>query len=127
MKSKVWFYLCIFQAIIMGLVFTMLLPSFTNKDLQQVDLVEYLSQFDEKNNYLPDTGYIPDAKTAVAVGSAILDELVGNGYSPINSTAIEYDEQNRLWLIKKSYFPHHGGFVIVEQDSGKIVKALLTK
>jgi hypothetical protein len=106
MAKKIWFYLCVAQAIIiLGFVLTMVLPSLTNKKPQSVDLKDYLSQFDEGNNYLPESGYIPDAETAQAVGSAIIDKMMGKGYSPINSTVVEYDEENRLWLIKKGYFP----------------------
>ena len=128
MKKRIWFYLCIAQSIvILGVVFMMILPSLVGKEVQQLDLVEYLGQFDEGNNYLPEVGYIPDAKTAQVVGSAIIDKMIGSGYTLISTITVKYDNENRLWLIEKGYFPHHGGFVIIKQDSGEIVKALLTK
>lgn len=126
MRKKIWFYLFIIQAIIIvGLILLTICPSIVISKPKNVDLKEYLDSFSEGNNYLPDAGYIPDAETAKIVGGAVLDELTGNCFFGI--TAVEYDEENRLWLVNKGYLFSPGGFVVIEQDSGKIVKALLNK
>ncbi len=74
---------------------------------------------------MPDAGYIPDAKTAKAVCEPMIDEMTGN--KSLGGVTIAYDAENRLWLVEKSYLFAPGGFVLIEQDSGKILKALLTK
>ena len=75
---------------------------------------------------LPDAGYIPDAKTAKIIGSQIIDKMTGRRHM-LSEIIIKYDEENRLWFVAKNYFPRNGGLVVIEQDSGKIVKASLIK
>lgn len=126
MKKGICFYLCIVQAavILIGLC-AMAWSCWAEPEVRETDLVEFLGQFSEENNYLPDAGYIPDAKTAKAVGKPIIDEMTGN--RSLGGVTIKYDAENRLWLVEKGYLFGHGGFVLIEQDSGKILKALLTK
>ncbi len=81
---------------------------------------------EEKYDWIPDAGYIPDAKTAKIIGSQIIDKITGSSHI-ISKIVIKYDAENRLWLVIKNYFPRNGGIVIMEQDSGKVVKAFLTK
>ena len=95
---------------------------------KEADLVEKLSHYSEDNNYLPEAGYIPDAETAKRIGSIIIDNLTGHNFSfEYNSAIVKYDEENRLWYVEKGYLTAPGGLVIIEQDTGRIVKALLTK
>ena len=86
---------------------------------------QYLDDFSEDNNNYPELGYIPDAKTAATVGGAVIDQLTGKHL--LGAITVSYDPEARLWLVHKGYFPHAGGFVIIEQDSGRIIKALLCK
>lgn len=126
MKKNIWFYLCIIQTVILfGVIIAGVWSSISNPKARKVDLGEYLSQFSEDNNFIPDTGYIPDAKTAKIVGSQIIDKLTNK--SLFGVTTVEYDDKNRLWKVEKGYLFSHGGFVIIEQDNGKVIKALLTK
>jgi len=125
MKKKIWFYLFIVQTIILISVLAISLwPARTS--FERVNLKEYLEEH-AGINYMPDAGYIPDAQTAKIVGAQIIDNMVGQKSLTNLSVVVEYDEENRLWLVGKGYFPHHGGEVILEQDSGKVVKAFLTK
>ena len=91
----------------------------------EMDVQVYLDDFSEDNNYYPELGYIPDAKTAATVGVAVIDQLTGKHL--FGAVTVSYDPEARLWLVQKGYFPHAGGFVIIEQDSGRIIKALLCK
>lgn len=126
MKKKIWFWLCMIQAVIIlvggcALLFTT--PSVTYEG--EMDIRSYVDDFAEDNNYYPELGYIPDAKTAATVGEAVIDQLTGKHL--FGAVTVSYDPEARLWLVHKGYFPHAGGFVIIEQDSGRIIKALLCK
>lgn len=132
MTKKIWFYLCIIEAAILSVIIVVFLwQSFSPITVEQANLTEYLDK-DKSVDYLPQTGYIPDAETAKTIGSAIIDKMVGNSSFRPSGVDIEYDEENRLWKISKGYFYGFftfgpGGVVVIEQDSGKIVNAYLTK
>ena len=126
MKNKICFFLCIVQAIvIIGLVIMIIPEKFIYNDKEEVDLKAYVESFPEDNNYLPDVGYIPDAETANAIGSAIIDKLTG--HSLLGVSTVIYDEENRLWMVERGYLFSPGAFVVIEQDTGRIIKALLNK
>lgn len=40
---------------------------------------------------------------------------------------VEYDGENRLWEVSKSVGLTRAGFVIIDQDTGEIVRALFEK
>ena len=126
MKKKIWFWLCMIEAVIIliggcALLFTT--PSVIYEG--EMDVQAYLDDFSEDNNYYPELGYIPDAKTAATVGGAVIDQLTGKHL--FGAVTVSYDPEARLWLATKNYFPHDGGFVVIEQYSGKVIKALLNK
>ena len=126
MKKKIWFYLCIIQAvIIIGGTLMVSQSAFASLEIEAMDVAAYLDEFAEENNFIPDAGYIPDAQTAKAVGGEIIDNLTGKNWFGV--TTVKYDEENRLWLIEKGYLFSQGGFVVIEQDSGRVIKALLYK
>jgi len=126
MKNRVWFYLCILQSIVIfaTVLFLIIGISPRTPEPKMVDLNEYLQQFADSNNFVPEVGYIPDAQTAKSVGSAVIEQLCGIKYG---FTEIAYDQQNRLWRIEKWNPFHPGAMVVIEQDSGKVIKALLSK
>lgn len=129
MQKKIWFYLCIIQTVIImifigGLLFISL-PELTAPEYELVDSDELLDSLREDNNFIPDTGYIPDARTAKVVGGEIIDRLTGKTLG--GATTVEYDELNRRWIVHRNYFLNGGAFVVIEQDSGKVIKALLQK
>lgn len=131
MQRKIWFYLFIIQAIILVLITVFLIHPFAQSTVKQVDLSEFLNEY-ENINYLPQAGYIPDAKTAQIIGSAIIDKMTGNSPIRPSGVSVEYDQENRLWAITKGYYYGlfafgAGGVVVIEQDSGKIIEAYLTK
>ena len=126
MKKKIWFLLCMVEAAIIlvgGCALLITTPSVTYEG--EMDIQAYLEDITEGNNNYPEIGYIPDAKTAAAVGGAVIDQLTGKHL--FGAVTVSYDPDARLWLVHKGYFPHAGGYVIIEQDSGRIVTALLCK
>lgn len=126
MKKKIWFWLCMVEAAIIlvgGCALLFATPSVTYGG--EMDIQAYLEDIPEGNNNYPEVGYIPDAKTAAAVGSAVIDQLTGKNL--FGAVTVSYDPDARLWLVHKGYFPHAGGYVVIEQDSGRIVTALLCK
>ena len=126
MKTRVCFFLCIIQLIIIVvLVLTIMPRKIIVNSTEGIDLQEYVDSFPVDNNCIPDVGYIPDVKTADAVGSAIIDKLTGCSF--FGGTTVTYDEKNRLWMVERGYLFSPGAFVIIEQDTGRIIKALLYK
>ena len=126
MKRKLWFWLCIAEAVIIlagGCALLFATPSVTYEG--ETDLQAYLDDLTEDNYNYPEVGYIPDAKTAAAVGGAVIDQLTGRHL--FGAVTVSYDPEARLWLVHKGYFPHAGGYAVIEQDSGRIVTALLCK
>ena len=132
MRKNVWCYLSVIQtAMILILIGVLLWQTFSETTAEKADLKAFLDEH-ESVGYLPQAGYIPDAKTAGTIGSAIIDKMSEESVFRPDSVTVEYDEENRLWLISKNYFYGFfafgpGGVVVIEQDSGKIVKAFLTK
>ena len=126
MKRKMILYICIIQTIIIiSGILLVSLSKFPSEKYELVDANEFLGSYSEENNFIPDEGYIPDARTAKVVGGQIIDGLTGKKFW--GATTVEYDAENRLWIIYKNYFPSGGAFVVIEQDTGKIIKALLNK
>lgn len=60
------------------------------------------------------------------IGSQIIDNLTGRR-SLFSEAIIKYDEANRLWFVAKNYYPRNGDIVVMRQDTGEIIEALLTK
>ena len=126
MKKKLWFWLCLIEAavILVGGCAVLFSTPYVFYE-GEMDIRSYVDDLAEDNNYAPELGYIPDAKTAATVGGAVIDQLTGKHL--FGAVTVSYDPEARLWLVQKGYFPHAGGFVIIEQDSGRIIKALLCK
>lgn len=127
MTKKIWFYLSVIQTIILvGIIAVSMWSSLSVPKYKNTDLKKYLEEH-KYVNYLPAAGYIPDAKTAKIVGSQIIDRMTGNSGFVISEINIEYDEENRLWLVSKSYLFKNGGIIVIQQDSGEIIKAFLVR
>ena len=126
MKKKLWFWLCLIETtvILVGGCAVLFSTPYVSYEGES-DIRSYVDDLAEDNNYAPEVGYIPDAKTAATVGGAVIDQLTGKHL--FGAVTVSYDPEARLWLVHKGYFPHAGGFVIIEQDSGRIIKALLCK
>ena len=126
MKKKLWFCLCLIETavILVGGCAVLFSTPYVSYEGES-DIRSYVDDLAEDNNYAPEVGYIPDAKTAATVGGAVIDQLTGKHL--LGAITVSYDPEARLWLVHKGYFPHAGGFVVIEQDSGRIIKALLCK
>ena len=94
--------------------------------VKEVDLKQYL-EMHEENNYIPDVGYINDARTAAVIGGSIIDNLCNKTLLHIGHITVGYDAENRLWKVSKGYLFEQGAFVIIKQDTGEILKALYYK
>lgn len=93
---------------------------------KETDLQYYLNLTPE-NNYYSSEECIPNAQTAARVGSIIIDNMCNKNVFDIGFITVEYDDANRLWKINKNYLFSQGGFVVIKQDTGEIVRALLNK
>ena len=121
--KKIWFYLSMIQSAVLLVIVVALCLSSIQPTVENADLVEYSEE--EENNWVPDQGYIPDAQTALEVGSAVIDSMTG--YHFFGASDVTYDAEHRLWRVRRGYLFRQGAFVVIEQDTGKIIKALLYK
>ena len=64
---------------------------------------------------------------AAKVGGCIIDNMCDKSGFNLGVTTVEYDSENRLWGVTKSYGFAKSGIVIIDQDTGEIVRALLQK
>ena len=126
MQKKCWFYICIAQAVvIVSLVLWCAWSAISIPEVKIDNLNEFMSQYNDNANCFIEAGYIPDGKTAKIVGSAILDKI--STKTLFSSDLLFYDAENRLWRVERRYPPSHGVCVIIEQDTGKVVRAIKTK
>lgn len=127
MSKKIWFYMSI------GLLTLLLLLSIEYihssnvfVEAKETNLQTYL-ELSPDNNHLPEEGYISDCRTAAKIGGEVIDTLCKKGILDFGSVTVEYDPAKRIWKIHKGYLFSSGGFVIIKQDTGEIVKALFDK
>jgi len=97
------------------------MPQYKNADLS-----EYLEEA-EIYKPQPKQGYVPDAKTARRIGCKVIDNLKNLPDNCLGGATVEYDEERRLWRVHRWYIITQGGYVLIEQDSGKVVAAFLQK
>ena len=126
MKKRIWIYTLIGLFVIAAAILALLLshPFFVQP--VEADLQYYLD-LPPENDYYAGEPCIPDAQTAVRVGGAIIDNMCNKGAFHIGVTTVEYDRVNRLWKVDKNYLFSQGGSVIIQQDTGEILRALLNK
>ena len=123
MKKKIWFYLCCFLIafIICNCVFS-IYQKYKIPDIKFADSSQYKNPNPVTIDELrPENGFIPDAKTAEIIGEAIIDQYVGENNDLFSYVEVEYDFENRIWIILKSYFPHHGAYLLLDQDTGAVI------
>ena len=126
MKERIWLRLCILEAaLILILGLALILSSRSILYVGESDVSAYLTEYPDAPAHVPEEGYVPDAKTAGAIGGPVVDKMTGGGF--LGSVMVSYDPDDRLWMVTKTYFPYGGGFVIIEQDTGRILLALLHK
>lgn len=127
MKKSAWLYISIvlFTALLImsisALNYSGTFIKCNNSNLQDdLDLLP-------ENNYYADEPCVPDAKTAARIGSAVLDNMCNaSSFGLFRFTYVEYDEANRVWRVTKSYV-RTSGIVIIDQDTGEIIRALFQK
>ena len=127
MKKSAWLYISIvlFVALLIMSIsvlnYSYVFIKYENSNLQDdLDLLP-------ENNYYADEPCVPDAKTAARIGSAVLDNMCNaSGFGLFRFTYVEYDEANRVWRVTKSYV-RTSGIVIIDQDTGEIIRALFQK
>jgi len=127
-KSLVYVLIALFLsfAVITIVMMALLYSSIGFEKGKEISMQKYL-EMPLENNYKSDEGYIPDYKTAARVGGGIIDSMLDKSVFDFGHTTVRYDAENRLWKVTRGYLFDQGGFVIIEQDTGRVVKALLNK
>ena len=127
MKKKLWFYLFIFQFVIM--ISIVIINHFYVPAYKEENILDFLNEGQSyTNNEIkpPDIVAIPNAKIAKNIGEAVIEAMKGERlFLPF--TNITYDKENRLWMIVSGSLFDPGGIVILDQDTGNVVTAWLQK
>lgn len=127
MNKKAWFYAFIAAILVVVILIAALFNcSYMFTVAKETDLKNYCESSDV-NNYYSDGECVPDAKTAAKIGEAIIDNMCNSGFFSFGVVTVEHDSVNRLWKVSKGSLFSKGGFVIIDQQNGEIVKALLNK
>lgn len=127
MNKRLWFYTSITLFVILVVtVGAMLNRSCVFVSQKDTNLQNYL-ELSSENNFYSSGDSIPDARTAARVGGYIIDNMCDKNGLNFGHVTVEYDAANRLWKVTKSYGFTKGGFVIINQDTGEIIEALLQK
>ena len=127
MNKKTRFYAFIAVILVVVILIVALLNcSYMFTVVKETDLKNYRESSDV-NNYYSDGECVPDAKTAAKIGEAILDNMCNYSFLGFGVVTVEHDSENRLWKVSKGSLFSKGGFVVIDQQNGEIVKALLNK
>ena len=127
MNKKVWFYAFIAAILAVVILVAALLDcSYMFMAVKETDLENYRESSDA-NNYYFGGECVPDAKTAAKIGETIIDNMCNSDFFEFGVVTVEHDSENRLWKVSKGSLFSKGGFVVVDQRNGEIVKALLNK
>jgi len=92
----------------------------------EADLSHFLEP-SESPKYIPDEGYISNAKAAKEVGTQIINDFCNPNEFTFSHVTIIYDKENRLWKVEKGFFPNNGGTVVLSQDTGEVITLFLWK
>lgn len=127
MNKKIWFIISLaLMAILVMLILLSLNHACVFVKAKEANLRSEL-ELSEENNFYYKKECVADAATAARIGSAIIDDMCDKGALDIGFVTVEYDSSNRLWKVTKSYLFSRGGYAVIDQDTGRIVRALLQK
>ena len=82
-------------------------------------------QYPIEPGHTPEDGFISSAEEAERIGRAVSDEL--SGKHSLIKASVYHDEENRLWVVVTHYFRAPNGWVLIDQDTGQIIKFLYLK
>ncbi len=113
--------LAIIAIVVLGMLLDATPPRYVQVNatpiLAEHERISAISQLDDARI---NANYIPDAKTAKAIGTQILKHLLPDEGVFSVSSNVEYDPQLRLWLVHGSRGTCLEIFVVLEQDTGKV-------
>lgn len=113
-------FIIILVFVLINLV-TMYLKGNINKpDVKEGKLEDYQVMID---GYIPETGYVPDAKTAIKIAKAVFNTMdISDG-----EYIVEYDENEQMWIVQNVSILRNPSYIIISKLDGKIIRAWRTK
>ena len=132
MTHKRWFYLFWIQFIlIIVIVVVSAFSSISASNFKEANIGTYLEDAlayrEAYGGYIPEDGYIPNAKAASKVAEAIVDPIFAGRLNVISGTTVEHDAANRLWKVHRWYLFHLGATIVIDQDSGEVLDVVFHK
>lgn len=126
MNKRKWIILLIILPIFLIIMFIFQNGSPGSIPVKNVDL-SYVSDLHPENNYFYNKNCVIDSDIAAKIGSAVIDSVCKKSIFDIGSTSVEYDSTNGLWRVSRTYLFSSGGYVIIQESNGAIIKMLLYK
>lgn len=118
-RCKKLFFICIAEGVLLLLFFCyFLLSVLPPKTLSHMT-------YGEEPGLVPENGFVTDARTAEAIGSAVIDRVTG--HTSIQKGEVFFDHDHNLWIVCRSYWFSPGAEAYIDPQTGEIVKLLLYK
>lgn len=119
--NKLLLFICITEGVFLlyffGYFLLSILPPRTSSGASYV--------YAEEPGFIPEDGIVTDAKTAEAIGRAVIDHVTGR--SSILKGEVYFNREHNVWIVRRSYFFSNGASVYIDPQTGKIIKMLYQK
>ena len=81
--------------------------------------------YGEEPGFLPEEGVVTDARTAEAIGRAVIDHVTG--HASILKGEVYFDREHNVWIVSRSYGFSPGAEAYIDPGNGRIMKIVLYK
>ena len=81
--------------------------------------------YGEEPGFVPENGFVTDARTAEAIGSAVIDHVTG--HTSLQKGEVFFDHNHNLWIVCRSYWFSPGAEAYIDPKTGRILKLLFYK
>ena len=117
--NKVLLFFCIIEGVL--LLFFSVIYLFS---IMPPKVLSHLN-YGEEPGFIPEDGFVADARTAEAVGSAVIDHVTG--HSSVQKGEVFFDCEHNVWIVCRSYWFSPGAEAYIDPKTGRILKLLFYK
>lgn len=119
--NKILLFICITEGVFLlyffGYYLLSILPPKTLSGASNV--------YAEEPGFMPENGFVTDAKTAEAIGRAVIDRVTG--HTSVRKGEVYFDREHNVWVVCRSYCSSPGAEAYIDPQNGRIIKLLFFK